>query len=489
MKSSTYKVHRTNITLGILLPIVIGIAFSTTGCKKLVEVDAPVTSVNAANVYTNDATATAVLTGIYTKISDYNYDLTLVDNISGLSLFPALSADELTLYNLSNTILLLYYRNDLTSLIASGGVFWKSIYPTIFVANSAIEGLNNSTGLTPAVKQQLLGEAKFMRAFCYFYLVNLYGDVPLATSSDYKINSLLTRTSKAQVYQQIIQDLKDAQGSLSSGYVAADGVTSTPERVRPTKWTATALLARVYLYTGDYPNAEVQATAVINNSSTYSLTDLNDAFLMNSTEAIWQLQPVRSGEQSNTGEGALFILPSTGLDASSYPVYLSANVINSFEAGDLRKTNWVNNVTVGGTTYYYPYKYKIGKVNTGTQQYIMVMRLGEQYLIRAEARARQNNTNGAQTDLNTIRTRAGLPNTTANDNASLLAAIMHERQVELFTEWGHRWFDLKRTNTIDAVMNTVAVQKGGTWSSYKALYPIPQTEINLDQGLVQNSGY
>ena len=105
MKSSTYKVHETKMALSILLPIVIGIAFGITGCKKLVEVDAPVTSINAANVYTSDATAAAVLTGIYTKISDQNYDLSFIDNINGISLFPSLSADELTVYHLSNTSL------------------------------------------------------------------------------------------------------------------------------------------------------------------------------------------------------------------------------------------------------------------------------------------------------------------------------------------------------------------------------------------------
>jgi len=464
-----------------------------TSCRKLIEVDAPVTSVNAANVYANDATAAAVLTGIYTKISDQNYDLTLLDNITGMSLFPSLSADELTLYNLSNPTLLPYYRNDLTSLIASGGVFWNSINPIIFVSNSAIEGLNNSTGLTLAVKQQLLGEAKFMRAFCYFYLVNLYGDVPLATTSDYKINSLLARTPKEQVYQQIIVDLKDAQGLLSSNYLMSDALSSyalgSEERVRPTKWAATSLLARVYLYTEDYVNAEAQATAVISNSSLYSLSSLNNAFLKNSTEAIWQLQPVRTGTQSNTGEGALFILPATGPDASDYPVYLSNTIMNSFEIGDQRRANWVDSVITGGITYYFAFKYKIGKTDAATAEYIMIMRLAEQYLIRAEARTQQNNISGAQSDLDEIRARAVLPPTSANDKASLLTAILHERQIELFTEWGHRWFDLKRTGNIDTEMTKVDSVKGGTWSSFKALYPIPRGEKNLDPNLTQNIGY
>ncbi len=460
-----------------------------TSCKKLIEVDGPITSTNAANVYTSDATAAAVLTGIYARMSNSDANL-IVNNFAGMSLLPALSADELTLISLSGLNaqqLPVYYTNDLTKF--TGTAFWGDIYSIIFTANSTIEGLNNSHDLTPSVKRQLLGEAKFMRAFSYFYLVNLFGDVPLVITTDWKANTTLARAPQSKVYQQIITDLQDAQILLSSNYLDAGLINTTTARVRPTKWAAAALLARTYLYTGDWAGADSAATAVINNSSLYSLNTLNGVFLKNSTEAIWQLQPVGTGIQSNTGEGALFILPLSGPNVSDYPVYLSNNVVNSFEAGDQRKSNWVDSVTAGGTTYYYPYKYKIGKVNTGTQEYIMILRLGEQYLIRAEARAQQNNSSGAQADLNTIRTRAGLPNTAANDKPTLLAAILHERQVELFTEWGHRWFDLKRTKAIDAVMNIVAPQKSGTWAPYKAWYPIPQAEIDKDQNLTQNMGY
>ncbi len=458
-----------------------------TGCKKLIEVDAPVTSTNAANVYVSDATATAVLTGIYANISNGSIGMAGA-TFTGMSLLPALSADELTIYNLSVSALLPpYYRNDLTKLTSNN--FWGGIYSAIFAANSAIEGLNNSTGLTPLVKRQLLGEASFIRAFSYFYLVNLYGDVPLVMTTDWKVNARLARAPQSQVYQQIFNDLKDAQNLLSKDYLDATLLHTTTERVRPTQWAATALLARAYLYTRQWDSAEAQATAVIDHSALYSLDTLNGVFLKNSTEAIWQLQPVWNDVNSNTGEGALFILPPTGPDITNYPVYLSSNLLNSFETGDQRRSNWVDSVIAGGVTYDYAFKYKIGKVNTSVQEYSMILRLAEQYLIRAEARAQQNNITGAQADLDMIRSRAGLPNTTAGDQTSLLAAIFHERQVELFTEWGHRWLDLKRTNTIDAVMNIVAPQKGGSWSPYKAWYPIPQAEINLDLHLVQNTGY
>lgn len=467
------------------------------GCKKWIEVPAPVTSINTENVYANNATAAAVLTGIYAQIS---YDDEGQSNgfITDISVCAALSADELTLYDMNNPSYQPFYVNNLNSE-TSTPLFWNNIYPIIFQANSAIEGLNTSSGLNPAAKQQLLGEAYFVRAWCFFYLANLYGDVPLTLTTDYKTNESLGRSPKAQVFQQIIADLKQAQTLLSKNYLDATVLNQTSARVRPTVWAADALLAKVYLYdadlgnTSEFTDAYNQSSAVIANSTLFGLDPLNQAFLANSTETIWSLQPVNNvAPDFNTGEGALFVLPSTGPNAlGNYPVYLSNNVVQAFEPGDQRFTNWVNSVTVGSTTYYYPYKYKAGAAATSTTENIMVLRLGEQYLIRAEAEA--NGAGGgisaAIADLNTIRTRAGLPGTTATDKTSLLTAIMHERQVELFTEWGNRWFDLQRSGTINTVMDTVAPQKGGTWSSYKALYPVPETDLLLDNQLKQNTGY
>jgi hypothetical protein len=116
----------------------------------------------------------------------------------------------------------------------------------------------------------------------------------------------------------------------------------------------------------------------------------------------------------------------------------------------------------------------------------MFLRLGEQYLIRAEAEAHLNDNTNAIKDLNIIRNRAGLANYAgATDQTSVLTAIMHERQVELFCEWGNRWFDLKRTGTIDAVLGA---EKPG-WQPYIALYPVPLTEIQSNPFLIQNPGY
>lgn len=474
-----------------ILLIFIPILFIVSSCKKLVEIDAPGNSLNAGNVYSNDATAIAVLTGVYTKISNFQYDLTS-HSATSISLYAGLSADEITLFNLSNASLVDFYRNNLTS--NSGNDFlWNATYDHIFTVNASIEGLTASGSLTPLVKEHLLGEAKFLRAFCYFYLTNLYGNVPLVLTTNWGNNASTFSSSQVDIYKQIIKDLKEAKSLLNENFLGSDLLSPTQERIRPNKWAASALLSRTYLYTKDWLNAENEATLIINKSVIYDTVTLNNVFKKNSMETIWALQSVRTGTSANTGEGFIYILPNTGPNTNDYPVYLSNNIVNSFEPGDLRKVNWVDSVKPVSTAYYYAKKYKIGKVNTSTQEYNIILRVAELYLIRAEARAMQNNLTGAIADLDVIRKRAGLPliaNTNPGINQSVLIdTILHERQIELFSEWGHRWLDLKRTNTVDAVMTTVSSQKGGTWAPYKGLFPIPYSEIKLNPNINQNSGY
>jgi hypothetical protein len=461
------------------------------GCKKLVDVKAPPTSLSSDNVYASDPTAASVLTGIYAKMSSGSFGT--ISSLPAMSLSVALTADELRIYSgVINLTQLSYYRNSLSSNSQNGGGFevWSVGYPIIFTCNAAIEGMTASNGITPSVKQQLLGEAKFMRAFVYFYLTSLYGDVPLVLTSDYKANSVLKRAPQSQVYQQIIADLKDAQSELSESYLMADAMTTYPtsgiQRLRPTKWAATALLARTYLYINDWPNAEVQATILINKTSLYQLEALGNVFLSVSKEAIWQLQPVNTGW--NTEDGRIFILPSTG-PSTLYPVYLSDWLMKAFEPGDTRYTNWISSIKVGTTLYYFANKYKSAKLNSPITEYEAVFRLGEQYLIRAEARAEQNNLSGSLQDINAIRARAGLPNSLVADINSLRTVIFHERQVELFMEWAHRWLDMKRTQRTDSIMSIVTPQKGGIWNPNWKLFPLPLADLLVNPNLIQNPGY
>lgn len=470
----------------VLLFILIGIA----GCKKFVTVPLSPTSITNANVYNNDLTAISAQNGIYDRIMTSNSITN--GGIIDMSFYPSLSADELTLGSNNTAYSTYYYTNSLTNQNTGGSDFWNNIYPLIYGENIGIEGLNASTNLTPAIKQQLLGEAKFMRALFYFYLTNLYGDVPLVLSSNFTDNISVSRTPQAQVYQQIILDLTGAQQLLSPTYLDGTLLKTTTSRLRPTKWAAAALLSRTYLYTKQWSQAVAEADTVINNTSLFNLAPLNNVFLSSgNNEAIWQLQPVQTGR--NSPDAQTFIIPSTGL-SSQWPVYLSNNLFNSFEPNDQRKVNWVGSVTVSGNTYYYPYKYKVNTYNAPVTEYEMVLRLGEQYLIRAEAEAQLGQTTSAAADLNVIRTRAGLPNTTATTQSDLLTTILHERQVELFTEWGHRWLDLKRTATINSVMGPPGNEyqskvPGGTWNPNWQWYPISLSQLQLDPKLTQNPGY
>jgi starch-binding outer membrane protein, SusD/RagB family len=486
-----------------LLLLLSFIVISIISCRKLVETDPPSDSITESNVYSNDASAIAVLNNIYIMMSESGPGRP-IQGTGSIALFAGLSADEFTLYNdVTSNIYLGYYKNTLIQTLGipfSGSEHWAPLYNSIFKCNAAIGGLNETKTLTPTVKQQLIGEAKFLRGFFYFYLVNLFGDVPLVLSTNPQVNTLLARVSKIKVYEQIIADLTDAEEMLSDSYLNQTLLSKTTERIRPTKWAASAMLARVYLYMGDFVKSEAKSTLVINYSSLFGpLPELNNVFLKNSQEAIWQIQP--TAINFNTSEAQTLVLssPTAGPVNLSKPVYLSNDLLTSVEVNDLRAKpkNWIDTITVTGIKYYFPYKYKVnaspGIIDAGGMtEYFMVLRLAEQYLIRAEARAQQGNIAGTQSDLNAIRNRAGLTNTTANDQASLLTAILNERRHELFTEWGHRWLDLKRTGKVDEVMTiaTSVKSNGATqWQSYQQLYPLPLTELQAAPNLVQNTGY
>lgn len=454
-------------------------------CKKAIEVAPPTNNINGENVYSDPTTAAAVLTGIYGTISVNT--MFISPALNSLSFFLGMSADELTLYRgvtfpLHNS----YYKNDLKSNTA-GFEFWNNTYPLIYKTNAAIEGISRSTSMHEDVKNQLLGEAKFIRALCYFYLVNLYGNVPLVLTTNAIVNAGMGNAPKEQTWQQILTDLKDAQNLMKAQYLTSNSLVETNERTRPNKWAATALLARCYLYTSAWADAEDQASAVIKQNNLYDTVSLSDVFLKTSKEAIWQIQPVRNAE--NTQDARLFNIPATRVFSVIQPVYLNDSLWNRFEATDLRKKRWIDSTAVFGNFYHYPSKYKVFAYGSPVTEYLMVIRLSELYLIRAEARAQQNKISEAKSDLNVIRSRAGLANTTADTKQQLLTAILQERQVELFTEWGHRWLDLKRTGNLNATMTSMQVYKNIQWDATDELFPIPITDIKQNKNLEQNTGY
>lgn len=440
-------------------------------CDNFVEVDLPTSQLTSPAVYENYTTATAAMVDIYAQMRNNGV---LAGTVTGVSNQMGNYTDELTFYGNSNLGTINFYNNTLIPSNTDISMLWNSSYSQIYATNAVIEGVNNSTGLSVTEKNQLLGEAYFTRALLHFYLFNLFGDIPYITTTDYRVNSTVSRMPSTQVYANIKTDLLLSSSILSDNYI-------TPERVRPNKATVKTLLARVYLYTGDWSAAVSEASAVINNTGLYVWdTNLDNIFLKESTTTIWQLMPQSEGR--NTEEGSTFIFTQ----GPPPVVALSNNLIAAFEAGDQRKNHWTNAVTDGVNTWRHAYKYKQFS-NTGTsQEYSIIFRLAELYLIRAEALAQLNDLSAAKTDLNKIRNTVGLPDTPAVTQQEVLSAIIKERRVEFFTELGHRFFDLKRTNNLDTTLSGV---KNG-WNSTDKLLPLPESELLMNPNLSpQNPGY
>lgn len=459
------------------------------GCASFIEIDPPRTSVVSESVFDKDNTAISAVIGIYSAMVNTHNIGYRIPYLAGLS------GDELLHYTVANEGVEQTFKNALDANGTTATALWERPYSYIFQANAVIENLAASTGVSTAVKQQLTGEAYFIRAFWFFYLVNFYGDIPLVTTTDYTVNTVEPRASKTAVYEQIIADLQQAGSLLSDDYVALNTVDPSVERVRANRPVASALMARAYLYMGKWEDAAEQATALIGNTSRYQLMDsLNDVFLSNSKEAILQFTTTNTSEYLM--EANYFILtgdPAVGNNFNfSFPS-LSTWLLDAFEPGDRRLDRWVDTVMVGSKVYYYVYKLKAGGNTSGFTEYSTPMRLAEQYLIRAEAYAQLDRLPDAIADIDMIRKRAGLPlikdTQPGIGKEALLDVILHERQTELFVEWGHRWMDLKRTGKVDEVMNVITPLKGGSWKSSAQLFPIPRLEIERHPGMQQNEDY
>jgi hypothetical protein len=465
-------------------------------CKKLIEIPQPTDSITTTKVFATDAQANSAMAGVYTQIiHDQTNTVSAYSGFgTGLTmLLGSMCANDLIATSVGTQGTSNYNLNRINRNDSYPYAIWSTAYHTVYGADAVIEGIEASTStmLHDRFRKSLTAEAKFLRAFAYFYLVNLFGDVPLVMTTDFNKTVNMTRTPKQEVYNQIIKDLTEAKAALP-----VDFSDFGQERIRASKWAATALLARVYLYTGDYVNAELQSSEVISHSELFQLTpELNDVFLANSKEAIWQLQQNSDGSQGTATPEAYTILPGKNPEGlPSVPYVLSRELTDAFEPSDKRKTNWCWSGIRNGQLTYFPYKYKIGSYNREMSvpptEYYMVLRLAEQYLIRAEARTLGNGQlDMAVADLNQIRHRAGLDNlpVTLSRN-EVIRKIEQEREVEFFAEWGHRWLDLKRTGRAHDVLSAVPMKQPWT-GDYQLLYPIPPTEITANSKLTQNPGY
>ncbi|AKD53969.1 RagB/SusD family nutrient uptake outer membrane protein [Spirosoma radiotolerans] len=364
---------------------------------------------------------------------------------------------------------------------------WSGLYRTIYVANFILERLPALTTVPEATRKQVLAEARFMRGWANFIGVYTYGDIPKVTSTDQSANTTIPRIAKADMLASVLADYQAALADLPS--VTSASTNATTNATYLNKINCQAALARYYLYQKNWAQAESLATVVI-NSGVYALqTNYSDIVTKDFTsESILEVgynltdDPGTSNDPvtgspglNNLLVGRREVIPSNQLVSS----------LLSAEAGTRSTTITFNAQQQRGNDNGWTVR-KYGTASEDNNN-IVLMRLAEMYLIRAEARAQQGKltgTTGAIADLNVLRTRAKAPAITAGAQADVLLAVERERVYELAFE-GQRWYDLVRTGRAQAVMSAFSPN----WNSRYELWPIPQREIQQNTALQQNPGY
>lgn len=452
-------------------------------CESFVEIETPNHKIDTHTVFSNDDTAISAINGIYNELVNSHYSGGWNNSVTVLA---GMSADILQPIRTTHNIFGPFNENEISisdTPDANANLnLWSSTYNIIYIANSILEGLQNSKNITHEIRRSVEGQALFIRAFSYFHLTNLYGDIPLILTTDYRKNAIAPRIRKDLILEQVSNDLDRAMDLLKEveNY-------KNFERTNVNRYVVIAFYARVNLYLKKWSKAEMLSTEVINQTNLFKiLDDLSTVFLANSNEAIWQISPIGSnGGGSQTMEGSIFIIHPTLPFISS--IKLKDDFVSSMHSDDKRLTSWIGYHE--GVKSYYPYKYKDRNSINNNTEYSMVLRLAEQYLIRAEARTMQDNVPGALEDINVIRKRAGLTLlTNMNQNIGtndLMDLIMDERKLELFSEWGHRWLDLKRTKRASQVLKSIKP----FWQDTDINFPIPGEERIKNPNLTQNEGY
>lgn len=436
-------------------------------CEKMLEVDLPENQMLSETVFQDAQTANSVLSGLYAGLWEAS---PIAGDQSGRIL--SLYTDDLTYYAVNATNGLPEISNntliDTNQFVSS---MWSAAYQKIYVSNSIIEGLESSSSISAAEKNRMTGEALTIRSLLFFYLQQIYGDIPYPVTTNYQINQSIAKTNSEEVLQRIESDLTEAVELLPDQYRSA-------ERIFINKKTAQLILAKVQMQRSKYAEAESTLKAVIQSPLYQFQNDITKVFLKSGTHIIWQLKPKNNGDPVR--EATLYYFANVAPSSMS----LSPALVSSFQTSDLRKQHWMSAVTVAGTTWYRAEKYKARSANTTENS--IVFRLEEAYLLLAESLAKQNKTAEALPYINPIRQRAAQPLLTSSvSQNTLLDEILKENRKEFFTEMGHRFIDLKRAGQLNTVQTTKP-----NWKDFHRVWPLPQKELLMNSNMnPQNTGY
>jgi hypothetical protein len=482
---------------------VLVLGLSLAGCKDALEID-PQQSIDAASAYNTSQKVSAAVVGAYARLDDprlYGTDLILVPELMASNGYITWAGSFQNYRQIS-------LHTQISTLSNAQGI-WTQAYNAINQCNLI---LANLTVVTDAGQRtQFEGEADYIRGVMYFELVRLFAQqytaggantqdgVPInltAVTNTEQADTKLARATVQQVYTQVISDLQAAIQKLP-----AQNIT------RASKYSAEAMLARVYLQQGNYTAARVMADDVIANSGASLLGSVGAVFSnRNSTESLFEIQQndQNNAGTSNDGLATYFAGYSPNGDQNVLygrgDVYISGAFSNLYGYGnnDARGTDSLSAITTKKLIYLSDGNSRRNRLRTlkwrTYGQNIPIVRLAEMYLIRAEADVRAGNSSSALADVNRIRTRSGATSLTA----ITIDDVLRERQLELAFE-GFRIHDLKRVNGVviaavaaapaTATSPAVSAAPAVLASDGRFVLPIPQREINNNSLLTQNAGY
>lgn len=435
------------------------------GCEDFLEVDIPKDQIDREMVFNDEQLTVAAMTNCYNLLLSGGF---LSGKTNGIGFLMGCYTDELQVTNPNAIFYKNFYDGSVSASNSAINDLWGSSYKQIFSVNNILEGVRNSTALSDGTRNQMIGEALTIRGIIHFYLCQTFGNIPYVTTTDYMVNKQIGKLDVAHTMKMAVDDLKEAESLLTDEYPSS-------ERIRINRSVVQAFLSRMYLYEENWSMAKFYADEVISKPE-YKLDSLQHAFLKESTSAIWQLKPELNGK--NTDAANSFIFQSVPAPA----VQLSDYFVAAFETGDLRKDEWVRFVEAGAA---HAFKYKLNSTTAVSEEYLIVIRLEEMYLISAEASARLGDMENCYQKLNITRNRAGLSSLAVGTQQAALLDILQERRVELFCEFGHRFYDLKRMGKLSELTNVKV-----NWQPYFDLLPLPENELFLNANLQpQNQGY
>lgn len=491
-------------------------AFFSLSCEKdFIELQ-PISDMNVNTFYQTEQDMNQAVLSPYESLHDlydqpYIYMGEVRSDNTTFSWVPGNSKDMVSIDNFSDPLL-----SD-NSFVLS---VWNYSYNTVLRSNIVLDKIDGIEFADPALKEQYRAEARFLRALVYFWLVRVYGDVPIV---DHELSLEeaydLGRSPIEAVYDFIVQDLKFAEENLADSY-------SDVDKGRVTVGGAKGLLAKVYMTMAGYPLkkgdsyyqlAEDKALEVINIGS-YSLVpdykSLFDVANKNSAESLFEVQYKKGGTDTGSpwnnsfaprfsDKEVVLVGDKSGFNAPT------ESISTAYSENDPRKAISMSDGYISDADgefvaeKYVTKYYDVSFSGSDNDNNWIELRLADIYLLYAEALVRQNKQlDVALTYLNRIRERArnsaGGGTVPADYPAfgtqqDFLLAIEEERRVELAFE-NHRWFDLVRTERAQTVMSAEqATTNGfdpGAWSDNMLLFPIPLQVIqsNPDK-ITQNPGY